>query len=149
MQSGMLVITDSDCGFTIDGVNYNFTDVNQVVIEDPEKTHLIRGNNSLSKTGLMISEGNANPKTLTFTLLDMSPAFFELLSETYRDKTRIDAWVVDRATGSHKTAKNAVIQTEPRQLTIAAGEENLKVEFAVESFDLVEQFKNAPASAPA
>jgi hypothetical protein len=141
MQGGMLVINDSDCGFTINGVNYTFSHVDSVAIENPEKAHIVRGANSASKTGLQYKEGSTSPKILTFTMKDISSEFFTLLSGVFAASSRLDAWVIDRATGSHKTAKNSILQSEPRQLNISEGEDNLKVEFIVETFDLVEQYK--------
>jgi hypothetical protein len=147
MQSGLFIISDADCGFTIAGVNYKFEHIDKVVIENPEKSHLTRGANSSSKLGLQFKEGSTSPKTVTFSLKGISPEFFTLLSGVYTANSRLDCWVMDRITGSHKTFKDSILQAEPRQLNISEGEENLNVELMIETFNLIEEFKDAPAAA--
>ena len=144
MQRSCFVITDADVGFSLNGVNYTFDHIDSVAIEDPQMKHLVRGANAISTTGLMYTEGQANPVTLTFTLKGASVAHLNLLKAHYKDQAennRIDFWVVDRKNGSILSAKDSILQKEPRQLNISEGEENLAIDVMIETFNLTENVK--------
>ena len=62
---------DCDFGVTLNGVNYDFEHVENLQIEDPERTRLIRGGNAGNKTGLIYKEGTKEPKAITLTVIGM------------------------------------------------------------------------------
>ena len=141
VNNGILNITSCDVGFTIDGTNYTFTDVDGVVIEDPRKAHIIRGLNSKSKTGLMYKEGAGSPVTASIALRSISPAFQVLLKECFDENTRIDIWVIDRLTGANRMFKDAALVNEPKQLNVTDGAESLNIEVTIESFNYTADHK--------
>lgn len=132
---------DCDFGFTYNGVNYDFTHVESVVIEDPETTKLIRGSNSGNKTGIVYREGIKEPKTMTLTILGIEKSMHELLKTIYKDQARVDAYVVSRVDGSSKIAKNAVLSQEPKQLTMDDSPESMNTALMFQSFDVSEIMK--------
>lgn len=134
-ENGILNITSCDVGFSINGTNYTFENVDSVTIEDPRKGHLIRGVNSTSKRGLAYKEGTGSPYVVTAKLRSVGVAIEQLLAAQFENSERIDFWVIDRKTGSNKFFKNAALQNAPKQLNITEGEDSLDIEVAVESFD--------------
>lgn len=144
MQKGCFVITDADVGFTLNGTNYTFEHIDNVTIDDPQLKHLTRGANASSKSGLMYTEGQSSPKVLTFTLKGASVAHLNLLKDHYAEQSedeRIDFWVIDRKTGSIMSAKDAILQKEPRQASISEGEDNLNIDVMIETFNLTDNVK--------
>jgi hypothetical protein len=133
---------DSDCGVTVDGVNYFFTHVDSVTIEDPERTRLIRGANSGNNIGLIYKEGNREPKTVTMNVLEVPLELFGVLKTAYKERKRLDAWVTSRVDGSSKIAKNAVLSQEPKQLNMDDTPESMQVSLVFESFDVSETHKS-------
>lgn len=148
MQRGNFVITNADVGFTINSINYTFEHVDSVAIDDPELMHLVRGANSVSDSGLMYTEGNSSPKTLTFTLKGLGKEYMALLSGLWDSQrtegdafSRFDMWVIDRKDGSNKIAKKCILQKKPQQLNIGEGADNLNIEVIVETYSLADQIK--------
>lgn len=135
-------IYDCDFGVTINGVNYDFTHVNSVTIEDNEKTRLVRGANAGNKTGFPYKEGLRDAKVWTVSLIDLEKDLFNLLRTCYRDQTRVDCYCISRPDGSSKIAKNAVLSQEPQQLTVDESADSLSVNLIFESFDVSEIHKN-------
>jgi hypothetical protein len=133
---------ECDFGVTIDGVNYDFEHVENLQIEDPERTRLIRGSNAGNKTGLAYKEGTREAKTITCTVIGMSKELHELLKTTYADQTRVDCYCVSRVDGSSKIAKNAVLSQEPKQLTLDDSPESMNTALVFESFDISEIMKS-------
>lgn len=133
---------DCDFGFSHDGgsgvVNYEFTEVENLQLEDPERTRLIRGSNGGNKTGLIYKEGIKEAKRLTLTVIGMTKAVHDLLKEIYKDKDRVDCYCVDRVSGSTKIAKNAVLCSEPQQLSLDETAESMNTALIFESFDVSE-----------
>src|SRR6187402_341368 len=116
-----------DCDFvvTIDGTNYTFTHVENLQIEDPERTRLIRGSNAGNKEGLIYKEGLKEAKTITLTVIGMPNDVHSLLKDAYTDKTRMDVAAVSRTDGSSKIAKNAILAQSPKQLNMDDSAESL------------------------
>lgn len=139
---GIFKIYDCDFGVTLNGVNYDFEHVNNLTIEDPERTRLVRGGNASNKTGLIFKEGIKDAKTITVTLIGISMDLHNLLKTAYNEKTRLDCYVVSRVDGSSKIAKNAVLSQEPKQLAIDDSAESMNVSLAFESFDISEVHKS-------
>ncbi len=135
-------IYDSDFGIKIDGVSYQFTHVQNLAIEDPENTKLIRGANAGNKVGLAYKEGIKDPKRITVTIIEMSVELKAVLDAAYADQTRMDVYCISRADGSSKMAKNAVLAQQPQQLTIDDSPDSMNVALAFESFDLSEVHKS-------
>ncbi len=132
---------ECDFGFTLNGVNYNFTHVENVSIEDPEKTRLIRGSNAANKIGIAYKEGLKEAKTITVTILGIDSDIHGLLKDAYANKTRLDCFVVSRADGSSKIAKNAILAQSPKQLTMDDSAESMHCALVFESFDIDEVHK--------
>ncbi len=132
---------ECDFGITLNGVNYDFEHVENLQIEDPEKTRLIRGGNAGNKTGLAYKEGIKEAKTITLTVLGMPAALHNLLKQAYQEKTRVDCYAVSRVDGSSKIAKNAILGNEPKQLTVDDSAESMHTALLFESFDVSEIHK--------
>ncbi len=132
---------ECDFGLTLNGVNYNFTHVENMTIEDPEKTRLIRGSNAGNKLGLAYKEGLKEAKTVTLTVIGMPVEVHALLKAAYTDGTRMDCFCVSRVDGSSKIAKNAVLAQSPKQLQMDDSANSLNTALVFESFDIDEVHK--------
>lgn len=135
-------IYDCDFGIKLNGVNYDFTHVQSLTIEDPENTKLVRGANAGNKVGLVYREGIKEPKKITVTIVGMSGDLKAVLDGAYENQSRLDVYAISRADGSSKMAKNAVLSLQPQQLTIDENADSLNVALAFESFDLSEVHKS-------
>lgn len=135
-------IYDCDFGIKLNGVNYDFTHVNNLTIEDPENTKLTRGANAGNKLGLVYREGIKDPKRITVTIMGMDAELKAVLDAAYADQSRLDVYAISRADGSSKMAKNAVLSQQPQQLTIDDSADSMNVALAFESFDLSEVHKS-------
>ncbi len=133
---------ECDFGVTIAGVNYNFTHVENMTIEDPEKTRLIRGSNAGNKTGLAYKEGLKEAKTVTLTVIGMPVEVFALLKTAYAEASRMDCFCISRVDGSSKIAKNAVLAQSPKQLSMDDSAQSLNTALVFESFDIDEVHKS-------
>lgn len=132
---------ECDFGVTIEGVNYDFTHVENVTYEDPERTRLIRGSNAGNKLGLIYKEGLKEAKVITLTVIGMPAEVHNLLKKAYENKTRVDMYVISRADASSKIAKNAVLSQSPKQLTLDDSPDSLNTALIFESFDVDETHK--------
>lgn len=133
---------DCDFGITLEGVNYTFTHVENLQIEDPERTRLIRGSNAGNKEGLVYKEGIKEPKTITLTVIGMQPEVHALLKTAYENKTRLDCFAISRVDGSSKIAKNAILSQSPKQLNMDDSAESMNTALIFESFDVEEVHKS-------
>ncbi len=131
-------IYDCDFGIKVNGVTYDFTHVHSLQIEDPENTKLVRGANAGNKEGLVYKEGLKDPKKITVTIMGMDVTLKGVLDGIYENKSRVDAFCVNRLDGSMKIAKNAVLSQMPQQLQIDENPDSMNVALAFESFDLTE-----------
>jgi hypothetical protein len=135
-------VYNSDFGIKLNGVNYDFTHVDSLTIEDPEYNRLVRGANANNKEGLIYKEGGKEPKRVTVTIMGMTAALKAVLDGCFQDKSRIDAvYCIDRTDGSGKMAKNAILAQQPQQLTVDESPESMSVQLIFESFDLTEVHK--------
>jgi hypothetical protein len=134
-------IYDCDFGIKIAGISYEFTHVNELTIEDPENTKLIRGSNAGNKVGLVYKEGIKEPKKISVSIMDMTIALKEVLDAAYDARTRLDVYCISKTDGSSKMAKNAVLSQIPQQLSINDGADSMNVKLDFESFDLSEVHK--------
>lgn len=128
-------IYNSDFGITYNGVNYDFTHVDSLTIDDPERTRLVRGGNAGNKTGLVYKEGIKEAKVITVTLLDIPLDIFNMLKTIYNDTTRVDTYCVDRTDGSSKISKNCVLCQAPKQLLVDETPESMNVALVFETYD--------------
>lgn len=133
---------DCDFGIKYNGVNYDFEHVQDLQIEDPENTRLVRGANAGNKLGLVYKEGIKDPKRVTVTIMNMSAELKAVLDQAYDNKDRLDVYCINRLDGSSKIAKNAVLSQQPQQLTVDESPESMNVALAFESFDLSEVHKS-------
>jgi len=135
-------IYNSDFGILLTGVKYAFTHVQNMTIEDPENTKLVRGANGGDKVGLVYKEGLKEPKKITVTIIGLSLELKAALDTAYANKSRMDVWCIDRSDGSSKTAKNSILSTQPQQLTIDENSDSMNVALIFESYDLSEVHKS-------
>lgn len=135
-------IYDCDFGIKYNGVSYQFDHVQNLQIEDPENTKLVRGSNAGNKLGLVYKEGIKEPKRVTVTILGMSAELKAVLDAAYEAHDRLDVYCISRVDGSSKMAKNAVLSQQPQQLSIDEGPESMNVALAFESFDMSEVHKS-------
>jgi len=133
---------DCDFGVTIGGVNYDFTHVENLQIEDPERTRLIRGSNAGNKEGLVYKEGLKEAKTITLTVIGMPFEVHNLLKDCYKNKTRVDCYCVSRTDGSSKIGKNAILAQSPKQLSMDDSAESMNTALIFETFDVEEIHKS-------
>lgn len=131
-----------DVGMTIDGVNYDFDHVNNVTIENPEKTRLTRGANAKNKLGLVYKEGLKEASTITTNVIGIGKDLHNVLKAAYAQKKRVDWYAIDRDDGSKKLAKNAVLSQEPQQLSLDDSAESMDTALVLESFDVSEDHKS-------
>lgn len=135
-------IYDSDFGIKLNGTSYYFTHVQNLTIEDPENTKLIRGANAGNNTGLVYKEGLKDPKRISVTIIDMSAELKEVLDGAFDDKSRLDVFCISRSDGSSKMGRNSILATRPQQLQIDESPESLNVVLTFETFDLSEVHKS-------
>lgn len=133
---------DCDFSLTIRGKAYTFTEVENLQIEDPERTRLIRGSNAGNKTGLVYKEGLKEAKTITLTVIGMPADLHNLLKDVYEKKERVDCNCISRVDGSSKIAKNAILAQSPKQLQMDDSAESLNTALIFESFDVSEEHKS-------
>lgn len=133
---------DCDFGIKYNGVNYDFEHVQDLTIEDPESTKLVRGANAGNKIGLVYKEGIKDPKRITVTILNMSVALKAVLDAAFEAKDRLDVYCINRNDGSSKIAKNSVLSQQPQQLLVDESPESMNVSLIFESFDLSEVHKS-------
>lgn len=135
----MLQIWNCDGGFTYNGVNYKFRDLDSVAYTFNLKNHLIRGANATNKMGILSQEGGKTPDTAEYTVLDCSKEIYSLLLQLFEGRKRIDAFFIDRNTGEYIIFKDAIIRDKPRQANIGEDDTSHSFMFAVESFNVTEK----------
>ncbi len=135
-------IYNSDFGIKLNGVNYDFTHVLNMQIEDPENNKLTRGANAGNKLGLVYKEGVKDPKKVTVTLIGLTQELKAMLDEVYANQQRVDVYAIDRTDGSSKMGKNSVLAQMPQQLNMDENPDSLNVVLAFETFDLSEVHKS-------
>lgn len=135
-------IYNSNFGIKYNGVSYDFPHVQDMTIEDPENTKLIRGANAGNKTGLVYRDGLKDPKRVTVTIIGMSIELKAVLDQAYDNRDRLDAYCIDRDDGSSKMAKNAVLSQQPQQLSVSESADSMNVVLVFETFDLSETHKS-------
>ncbi len=135
-------IYESDFGIKYNGVNYDFTHVQNLVIEDPENTKLVRGANAGNKVGLPYKEGLKDGKKITVTIIGMDATLKEVLQQAYDNQDRLDVYCISRKDGSSKMGKNSVLCQQPQQVNIDEGPDAMNVILAFETFDLQETHKS-------
>lgn len=135
----MLQIWNCDGGFTYNGVNYKFRDLNSVAYTYSQKNHLIRGANATNKMGILSQEGGKTPDVAEYEVQDCSKEIYRLLLQLFEKRQRIDAFFIDRNTGEYIIFKDAIIRDKPRQANVAEDDTSHSFMFAVESFNVSEK----------
>lgn len=135
----MFQIWNCEGGFTYNGVNYKFKDLDNVAYTFNLKNHLIRGANATNKMGILSQEGGKTPDTAEYTVVDCSKAIYSLLLQLFEERQRIDAFFIDRNTGEYIIFKDAIIRDKPRQANVAEDDTSHSFMFAVESFNVTEK----------
>jgi len=120
-------IYSSSFGVKIAGVNYDFTDVVELQIEDPEKNNLTRGANAKNSTGLAFREGAREPKRWTLPIIGMSAELKVRLDLAYENQERLECYCIDDADGSSKMLQKAIIAAKPQQLSITEDADSMNV----------------------
>lgn len=135
----MFQIWNCDGGFTYNGVNYKFKDLNSVAYTYSQKNHLLRGANATNKMGILSQEGGKTPDVAEYEVQDCSKAIYTLLLQLFEERQRIDAFFIDRRTGEYIIFKDAIIRDKPRQANVAEDDTSHSFMFAVESFNVSEK----------
>ena len=135
----MFQIWNCDGGFTYNGVNYKFKDLNSVAYTYSQKNHLIRGANATNKMGILSQEGGKTPDVAEYEVQDCSKAIYTLSLQLFEERQRIDAFFIDRRTGEYIIFKDAIIRDKPRQANVAEDDTSHSFMFAVESFNVTEK----------
>lgn len=135
-------INQGDAGFSYNGVNYTFSDVDTIDYTYSKKNHLTRGASGTNKLGITYKEGLKTPDAAETKVVDCSVAIYKLLLTIFNDSSRINFWFVDRTTGEGFTFKNAAIRDKPRQTSISENVDSISFMFAVESFDVTEKLND-------
>lgn len=138
----MFQIWNCEGGFTYNGQNYKFKDMDSIAYTFSRKNHLIRGANATNKMGILSQEGSKTPDTAEYTVMDCSKAIQKLLLTIFENKERIDAFFIDRNTGEYFIFKDAVIRDKPRQTNVAEDDTSHSFIFAVESFNVTEKLND-------
>ncbi len=131
-----------DIGFTIRGVDYRLDHVDSVTVDDPETNELVRGANAGNKIGLTYKQGLKEAKTFTTAALALPMALHNLLKEVFGSQERFDFWCISRDDGSSKMARNAILASSPKQLTLDDSAESMQVSLIVKSYDVDENHKS-------
>lgn len=134
-------IYNCDFGVKIGGVNYDFPQVAELTIETTLRNRLTRGSNATDKVGLTYRDGLKDPARWTIPILAMTAALKSVLDIAFANQQRLEVYCIDRATGSMKMARNAILSNEPQQLTIDETAESMNVSLEFESFDSTETHK--------
>lgn len=143
----MFQIWNCEGGFTYNGINYKFKDLDSVAYTYNLKNHLIRGANATNKMGILSQEGGKTPDVAEYTVVDCSKEIYSLLNRLFTLRKRIDAFFIDRNTGEYVIFKDAVIRDKPRQTTIGEDDTSHSFMFAVESFNVTEKVAEDDAEA--
>ncbi|WKV32910.1 hypothetical protein MAC3UK_0023 [Bdellovibrio phage MAC3UK] len=134
-------IYNCDFGMKIGGVNYDYEHVVELQIEDNERNRLTRGANASNKIGLSYKEGMRDPKRWTLPILNMTGALKGVLDAAFDNQTRIEVYAIDRASGSSKMARSAILSNKPQQLTLDDSADSMQVSLEFETFDSSETHK--------
>lgn len=129
-------ISEGDSGFTYNGVNYTFSDVDTIEYTYSKKNHLTRGASGQNKVGIAYKEALKTPDIAEIRVVDCSIAIYNLLQTIFENQERISVWFIDRKTGEGLTYKNSVIRDKPLQTSIGESEDTIGFMFGIESFDL-------------
>jgi|AntAceMinimDraft_17_1070374.scaffolds.fasta_scaffold17146_4 hypothetical protein len=135
-------ISEGDAGFSYNGANYTFSDVDTLEYIYNKKNRLTRGASGQNKVGITYKEGLKTPDTLEIRVVDCSVAIYKLLLTIFNKGGRISAWFIDRSTGEGMTFKAAAIRDKPRQTSIGEGEDTIGFTLGVESFDVTEKMND-------
>lgn len=133
---------ECDIGIKVNGVNYDFTHVAEVQVEDPERNRLTRGSNAKDKVGLPYKDGLKDPKRFTVPILNMSAELKALFDSVYDNQTRVDFYVISRKDGSNKMGRNCILSNRPQQLQLDETAESMNVSLEFETFDSIETHKS-------
>lgn len=134
-------IYNCDFGIKMNGVPYDFSDVKELTIEDPEKNRLTRGSNGKNKVGLAYREGTRDPKRWTIPILNLTIELKAALDGAFENQTRLEVYCIDRTDGSSKMAKEAILCNRPQQLTLNDTPDSMDVSLEFETFDSTETHK--------
>lgn len=133
---------DCDIGIKVDGVRYDFSDINSIEIEDPEMNSLTRGANGKNTQGIPYKEGVRDPKVWTVPIMDMSIELKAVLDAAFKDVSRMDVYCISRSDGSSKMLKSAILRQKPQQLTVDETPDSLAVQLIFASYQSEEVFKS-------
>lgn len=139
-------IYDCDFGIKVNGQSYEFTHVVSVAIDDPERNNLTRGANAGNLIGVSYKEGMKEPKKWTVPVIDIPIDLKAVLDDCYDNQTRCDVYCIDRATGSSKMARNALLANHPEQVQLDDTVDSMNVSLEFVTFDSTENFKAAPTA---
>lgn len=134
-------IYECDFGIKVAGTSYDFEDVAELQIEDPERNRKTRGSNGKNKRGITYKEGVREPKKWTLPILNMPAALKLVLDSCFENQTDVDVYAIDRKSGSSKMARTAVLCNRPMQLQLSDSPDSMNVSLEFETFDSSEVHK--------
>lgn len=135
-------IYNCDFGIKFRGIDYEFEHVQELQIEDNERNNLTRGANAKNKVGLPFKENLREPKRWTIPILNMSIELKSVLDQAYDTQDRVDLYCIDRADGSSKMLKNALLANKAQQLALDETPESLAVSLEFVGFESSETHKS-------
>lgn len=138
----MFKLYDCDVGIKVNGVSYNFPNVVEVQIEDPERKRITRGANATDKVGLSYADGLTDPKRATIPILGMTKELKAVFDDCFDGDVRVDLYMISRKNGAAKGLRNALMSNRPQQLVLDQTAESLQVSLEFESFDSFEDLKD-------
>lgn len=132
----------SQTGFKAGGVTYTFEHPVSLAVDDPERNQLTRGLNTENTVGLDYRDGLNEPKRWTLPFMGMTPELKAVLDNCYKNRTRIDVFVIMRDDGSAKWMRQAILANRPQQMNLDQSAESLQVNCEFISFDTDEVHKS-------
>lgn len=123
-------------GFSLNGVNYEFNDVDGVTVTRNARKHLTRGANSTNKKGFVYLENSKQGDTVVFNVLALPAEVTSILNDCYDKERRVDVFCVDSTTGENFSGKDAIITHYVQQLNVTEGEDTYNIELTFECFNL-------------
>jgi len=135
-------ISNGDAGFSLNGLNYTFKDVDNITYTFAKKNNLTRGASGTNRVGITVKEGLKDADMCDIKIVDCSVAIYKLLLSSFEKQTRINVWFIDKKTGEGYTFKNSVITDKPRQGEIAEGIDAIHFMLKIKSFDVSEKIKD-------
>lgn len=134
-------ISNGDAGFSLNGVNYTFSDVDNITYTYAKKNNLTRGASGTNRIGIPVKENLKDADMCDIKIVDCKVSIYKLLLDCFETEKRISVWFIDKKTGEGYTFKNSLITDKPRQGEIAEGIDAIHFMLKIKSYDISEKIK--------